>query len=137
MVFVLFIAFICSDSIINSLKRVTNGSFLFLCKMFAFLFLLFLNLGAQIRCLQNWYIYLKLASDQPLIEMKWEEIFISFWGHSNIKTQKNKEHNLENLLVSPPYHLCRKSKLLKKYWEEIQSLEWFKKLLVWEYCKEI
>ena len=84
-------------------------------QIFAFLFLLFMNLGAQIRFPQNWYIYLDLASDQPLIKMKREAILISFKGHSNIKTQKNKEHNLENFLVRPPYHLCRKSKLLKKY----------------------
>ena len=45
---------ICSDVILNLLKRVSDGSFFFL------------NLGAQIRCLQNWYTEFKLALDQPL-----------------------------------------------------------------------
>ena len=64
MVFVLFIAFICSDSIFNSLKRVTNGSFLFLCKALVFPFLPFLNFGAQIRCPQSWYADFKSSIDQ-------------------------------------------------------------------------
>ena len=61
--FVLFTVLICSDSIFNLLKRVTEGSFLFLCKKLVFLFLLFLNLGAQIRCPQNRYTD---TLDQPL-----------------------------------------------------------------------
>ena len=65
--FVLFTVLICSDSIFNLLKRVTEGSFLFLCKKLVFFFLTFLNLGAQIRCPQNWYSNLKSALNQPLI----------------------------------------------------------------------
>ena len=64
--FVLFTVLICSDSIFNLLKRVTEGSFLFLCKKLVFFFLTFLNLGAQIRCPQNRYTDLKSALDQPL-----------------------------------------------------------------------
>ena len=55
------------DLLFNLLKRVTGGSFLFLCEVLVFLFLPFLNLGAQI----NWYTYLKSALDQPLkLEIK-------------------------------------------------------------------
>ena len=54
-----------SDSIFNWPKRVTYGSFLFLCKTF-FLFLPFLDMHAQIRNPQNWYTDCKLALDQPL-----------------------------------------------------------------------
>ena len=43
--FVIFTILMCSDSMFNFLKRVTDGSFLFLCKALVFLFLLFLNLG--------------------------------------------------------------------------------------------
>ena len=64
--FVLFTVLVCSDSIFNLLKRVTEGSFLFLCKKFVFLFLPFLNLGTQIKCPQNCYTDLKSALDQPL-----------------------------------------------------------------------
>ena len=64
--FVLFTTLMCSDSIFNLLKRVTDGSFLFLCETLVFLFLTFLNLGAQMRCLQNRYTDLKSALDQPL-----------------------------------------------------------------------
>ena len=59
--FALFTVLMCSDSIFNLLKRVTDGSFLFLCKTFfffchfsfifmqnVFLFLSFLNLGIQV-----------------------------------------------------------------------------------------
>ena len=51
----------CCDSIFNMLKRVGGGSFSFLCKTLVFVFLPFLNLGAQIR-----YTDLKSALDQPL-----------------------------------------------------------------------
>ena len=44
----LYTALLCSDSMFNMLKRVTDSSFLFLCKTLVFLFLPFLNLGAQI-----------------------------------------------------------------------------------------
>ena len=37
-VFVLFTVLMCSDLIFNLLKRVTDGSFLFLCKTLLFLF---------------------------------------------------------------------------------------------------
>ena len=57
----------CSDSIFNLLKGVANGSFLFLCKTVAFLFLPYLNLGTQIRCPQNQYTDLKSALDQLLV----------------------------------------------------------------------
>ena len=56
----------CCDSIFNFLNRVTDGSFLFLCKTVVFLFLPFLNLGDQISCPQNRYTDLKSALDQPL-----------------------------------------------------------------------
>ena len=46
---------------------VTSGSFLFLCKTLVFLFLPFLNLDPQTRCLVNRYIDLKSALDQPLV----------------------------------------------------------------------
>ena len=46
--FVLFTVFLCSDAIFNLQERVADGSFSFLCKMLIFLFLPFLNLGAQI-----------------------------------------------------------------------------------------
>ena len=45
----------CSDSILNWLKRVTYGSFLFLRKTLVFLFLPFLDLHAQIKNPQNRY----------------------------------------------------------------------------------
>ena len=64
--FVLFTALMCSSSILNWLKRVKDGSFLFLCKTLVFLVLAFLNLGDQIRCSQNQYTNLKSALDQPL-----------------------------------------------------------------------
>ena len=54
--FVLFTVLICSYLIFNLLKRV-------------FSFLTFLNLGAQIRCTQNWYTNLKSTLDQPLMIM--------------------------------------------------------------------
>ena len=63
--FVVFTALMCSDSIFNLLKRVADGSFLFLCKTLVFLFLPFLNLGVQIRSPQNRYTDLKSALDQP------------------------------------------------------------------------
>ena len=59
--FVLFTVLMCSDSILNWLKRVTHGSFLFLCKTLVFLFLPFLDLHAQIRSTQNWYTDCKPA----------------------------------------------------------------------------
>ena len=43
--FVLFTVLICSDSIFNLLKRVTEGSFLFLCKKVSFPFSNFLEFG--------------------------------------------------------------------------------------------
>ena len=43
--FVLFTVLICSDSIFNLLKRVTEGSFLFLCKKVSFPFCTFLQFG--------------------------------------------------------------------------------------------
>ena len=55
--FVLFTALICSDLIFNFLKRVTDGTSLFLCK--TLVFLPFLNLRAQISCPQNLYSNLK------------------------------------------------------------------------------
>ena len=64
--FVLFTVLICSDSVFNLLKRVTENSFLFLCKKLFFLFLPFLNLAAQIRCPQNRYTDLKSAQDQSV-----------------------------------------------------------------------
>ena len=64
--FVLLIAFMCSDSIFILLKRVTDGSFLFLRKTLVILFLLFLNSGAQIRCPQNRYTNHQSALDQRL-----------------------------------------------------------------------
>ena len=109
-----------SDSMFNLLKRIRDGSFLFLWKMLAFLFLPFFDFGAQIRCPQNWYTDLRSALNQPLIKMKWETIFISFKGHSNMKIQKNTELNLGTFLVNPLYYLCRKIKSLKEHWEEIQ-----------------
>ena len=59
-------ALTCSNSIFNIVKKVTGGSFLFLCKT-VFLFLPVLNLGTQIRCPQNWYSNLNLVLDQPLV----------------------------------------------------------------------
>ena len=59
--FVLFTVLICSDSIFNLLKRVTEVSFLFLCKKLVLFFVTFLNLGTQIKCPQNWYTDLKSA----------------------------------------------------------------------------
>ena len=56
----------CSDSIFNWGKTVTDDSSLFLCKTLVFLFLPFLNLDAEIRCPPNWYTNLKSALDQPL-----------------------------------------------------------------------
>ena len=67
--FVLFTALMCSSSILNLLKRVKDGSFLFLCKTLVFLVLAFLNLGDQIRCSQNQYTNLKSALDQPLVSI--------------------------------------------------------------------
>ena len=64
--FVLFTVIICFDSIFNLLKRITKGSFLFLCKKLVFFFLTFLNLGTQIRCRQNRYTDLKSALDHSL-----------------------------------------------------------------------
>ena len=54
-------------SIINLLERFTDGHFLFLCKTVVLLFVLFLNLSAQIRFPQNRYTDLKSALDQLLV----------------------------------------------------------------------
>ena len=51
MFFVIFTAFMCSDSKYNLLKRVKGGS-LVLCKMLDFLFLPFLIMGPKITFLQ-------------------------------------------------------------------------------------
>ena len=59
--FVLLTAFMCSDSIFNLLKRVTDGSFLFLRKTLFFIFQSFLDLSVEIRCRQNRYSDLKSA----------------------------------------------------------------------------
>ena len=67
MFFALFTALICSDSILNLLEKVTDGSFLFLSKTLVFLFLPFLNLSGQIRCPQYQYTNLTSALDLPLI----------------------------------------------------------------------
>ena len=64
--FILFTALICSDSTFNLGKRVTNGSFFILSKTLVFLFLPFLNLGAQITSPKNRYND-KSALDQPLV----------------------------------------------------------------------
>ena len=50
-----------------------------------FLFLHFLNLGAQIRCHQNQYIDLKLALDQP--QMMSALAFNEFIRHAASKTE--------------------------------------------------
>ena len=63
----LFTVLMCSNSIFNLLTRDADGSFLFLCKTLVFLFLPFLNLDPQTRCLVNRYIDLKSALDQPLV----------------------------------------------------------------------
>ena len=66
--FVLFTV-LCFDSLLNLLKRVTDGSFLFLCKTLVLFFLPFLNLGAQIRYPQNWFFNPTSVLDQPLALM--------------------------------------------------------------------
>ena len=57
----------CYDSGLNLLKILQMAVFLFLWQALVFLFLPFLILGAQIRCLQNRYTGLKLALDQRMI----------------------------------------------------------------------
>ena len=113
---------ICSDSIFNLLKRVTEGSFLFLCKKLVFFFLTFLNLGAQIRCPQNQYTDLKSALDQPLICYSVPEIwcmvdvtYFSFWAifcpfttlitAQKIKILKN-EKKKKNCLETSSFYIC-------------------------------
>ena len=56
----------CSDSIFNFLKTVSDGSCLFSCKTLVFLLIHLLNLGAQIRCPQNRFNNLKSVVDQTL-----------------------------------------------------------------------
>ena len=55
----------CSDSVFNLIKRVTDDSFLFSCKMLVCLLLSFFNLGAQIISPQNQYTDLQSPLDQP------------------------------------------------------------------------
>lgn len=57
----------CYDSGLNLLKILQMAVLLFLWQALVFLFLPFLILGAQIRCLQNRYTGLKLALDQRMI----------------------------------------------------------------------
>ena len=49
-VFLLFTPLMCFDSIFNLLEKVTDNSFLFLCRALVFLFLHFLNSGNKIKC---------------------------------------------------------------------------------------
>ena len=63
--FVLFPVLMCSDSIFKSVKKVTDGSFLFLCQPLVFLFLAFLFFSVQIRCPKNRYTNLKSALHSP------------------------------------------------------------------------
>ena len=60
----------CSDTVLNLLKRVTDGSFLFICKKLLFLLLPFLNLGAQIKHHQNRYTDLKQVLELPVRECR-------------------------------------------------------------------
>ena len=55
----------CSDSTFYLLNRLQMALFYFYATL-AFIFLPFLNLGAQIKCLQNRYTDLKSALDQLL-----------------------------------------------------------------------
>ena len=64
--FAQFTMLMCSDSIFNLLKRVTDASFLFSCWRLVFLFLPFLNLGTKIKFPQIWYTDAISAFDQPL-----------------------------------------------------------------------
>ena len=75
-----------SDAIFNLLKRVTHGSFLFLCKALVFLFPPFLNLGTQIRFPKNWYTDLKSALDRSLMQSVIRKGSESNWNHYKEKT---------------------------------------------------
>ena len=55
----------CFESILDLLKRVTDfSSFIFIQKV-VFVFPLFFNFGAQIRCPQNRYTDFRSALDEP------------------------------------------------------------------------
>ena len=64
----------CYDSICPFAKKSCKWHFFILCKTLVFLFPPFLNIGAQVRCPQNWYIDLKPVLDQPLTN----GIFVQF-----------------------------------------------------------
>ena len=91
-------------SIFNMLKRVTDGSFLFLCKMLFFVFLPFLNLGTKIRCPQDRHTNVKSALDQPLVQ-----VWVQVWNYIKkimlknvmqytIKKNKKKKKNETNTM---------------------------------------
>ena len=67
LVFVLFTSLMCSDSIFNLLKRVTDGSFYFYAKRWLFLFYLTWIWASKFRCPPNWHTDLKSGLDQPLL----------------------------------------------------------------------
>ena len=83
-------ALTCFDSIFNFLKRATGGIFFIFMNFFynIILFLPFLNVCTQIRCLQNHYTVLKSASDQPLPPQSKIMICHVFQQHKNEEVWK-------------------------------------------------
>ena len=66
----------CSDSIFNMLKRVTDGSLLFLCKT---LFFYFLEFGSPNYCPKNRYTDFKPALDQLTVSEAVPSIMAQSW----------------------------------------------------------
>ena len=81
--FILFTALMCFHSIFNLLKRVTDGNFVFLCKMWVFLFIHLSNLDAQIRYHQNRYTNLKSPISFRLATAFLHIFYLEFSLHYN------------------------------------------------------
>ena len=96
------------DAIFNLLKRVTNGSFLFLCKMLVFLLLPTLDLGVQIGVPKIRYTDLTSPADQALSAVK---SFISRCVECRklcrkICQQKMGNLHADRLSEEPPFTFC-------------------------------
>ena len=104
--FVLFTALMCYDAIFNLLKRVTDGSFLFLYKMLVFL-LPTLYLGVQIGVPKIRYTDLTSPVDQALSALK---SFISICVECRKLCRKICQQKMGNLhanrLSEKPFTFC-------------------------------
>ena len=98
----------CADSIFSILNRVADGVVSFLWKTSVFIFLDFLNLGAQTMCPQNRYFDLKpalnqslflqnlITSDNPISMWLWLIWNSAFWlGVKNLKIYRENDKMYE------------------------------------------